>query len=80
MNTSGSPGWARLAVEDVSPEGRETCLRAPFSLALPRCLRTTLRDDSWPVVSEVSDGGGGEFMVRRISLHLDGYEAESSAF
>lgn len=75
MNTPGSPGWARLAVQDVSPEGRKTCLCVPFSLSLPRCLRTTLRCKLWPMVSEVSDsgGGGGEFMVGQISLHLDGY-------
>lgn len=82
MNTPGSPGWARLAVEDVSPEGRKTCLCVPFSLSLPRCLRTTLRCKLWPMVSEVSDSGGsgGEFMVGQINLHLDGYEAESSGF
>lgn len=83
MNTPGFPGWACLAVEDASPEGREVCLRVPFSLTLPRCLRTTLRHELWIVamVSEVSDsGGGGEFMVGKISLHLDGYEAENSGF
>lgn len=54
-NTTASPDWACLVVQDVNPEGREICLHFTFALALPRCSRTALRCELWIMAHSVRE-------------------------